>query len=252
MLIKEQKELISIWNDVYPVHNYHLDISQKASLQSICNFIINSAGNHAEFNNVSYDWMVGQNKSWVLSRFRVVMDYYPVYLDEVCLKTWVRKSETIFSYRDFILSVGSEKQVAKATTSWAIIDTQTRKPVKVDLVLGYFPHFDGEQVFENELDKIQQPEAQYETEIFKAHYSDLDVNRHVNSIKYIEWMLDSYPIEMYLEKSIQTIEMNYLQEALFGDELKVVSQKISENHFLHSLIRITDSREICRAYLIWK
>ena len=52
-----------------------------------------------------------------------------------------------------------------------------------------------------------------------AKYSDIDINGHVNSIRYIEHILDLFPIEMYRERRIRRFEMAYVAESYYGDEL---------------------------------
>lgn len=52
-----------------------------------------------------------------------------------------------------------------------------------------------------------------------AKYSDIDINGHVNSIRYIEHILDLFPMEMYREKRIRRFEMAYVTESHYGDEL---------------------------------
>lgn len=52
-----------------------------------------------------------------------------------------------------------------------------------------------------------------------AKYSDIDINGHVNSIRYIEHILDLFPMNMYKEKRIRRFEMAYVTESYYGDEL---------------------------------
>ena len=46
-----------------------------------------------------------------------------------------------------------------------------------------------------------------------AKYSDIDINGHVNSIRYIEHILDLFPIELYKTKRIRRFEMAYVAES---------------------------------------
>lgn len=55
-----------------------------------------------------------------------------------------------------------------------------------------------------------------------ARYSDIDINGHVNSIRYIEHILDLFPIELYKESRIRRFEMAYVAESYYGDELTFI------------------------------
>jgi acyl-ACP thioesterase len=80
------------------------------------------------------------------------------------------------------------------------------------------------------------------------------MNQHVNNAKYIEWILDSYPLEMNQTHNVTTFEINFLAETNYGEELCIHSepQKDSAPTFLHTMIRKEDGRELCRARVRWK
>ena len=50
--------------------------------------------------------------------------------------------------------------------------------------------------------KVSHPELVGECQV---KYSDIDLNGHVNSIKYIEHILDLFPMEMFREKRIRRL-----------------------------------------------
>ena len=72
----------------------------------------------------------------------------------------------------------------------------------------------------------QAPVAEYLTK-----YSDIDINGHVNSIKYIEHILDLFPMETFKEKSIRRFEMAYVAESYYGDTLSFYLEEKAENEF---------------------
>ena len=62
-------------------------------------------------------------------------------------------------------------------------------------------------------------------------YSDIDLNGHVNSIKYIEHILDLFPMEMFREKRIRRYEMAYVAESYYGDTLSFYREQTDENEY---------------------
>ena len=50
----------------------------------------------------------------------------------------------------------------------------------------------------------------------KVAYSDIDFNRHVNTMRYIEMMLDVLPIERFAEERPLRLDINFLKEARYG------------------------------------
>ena len=53
----------------------------------------------------------------------------------------------------------------------------------------------------------------------EMYYNDIDINGHVNSIKYMEHVLDLFPKDWYAGHVIRRFEMAYVAESYFGDVL---------------------------------
>ena len=70
----------------------------------------------------------------------------------------------------------------------------------------------------------------------------------------MEWILDSYPLEMHQNYRINTFQINYLAESSHGDEISVRTDPVEDfpHTFLHSVFRENDGRELCRARVSWK
>jgi acyl-ACP thioesterase len=98
---------------------------------------------------------------------------------------------------------------------------------------------------------VQQLNGGKELARFRVHFSDIDVNRHVNSTKYLEWIIDSHSQEHLETKEITSLEMSFLSEAMANDEVTVYSEE-SGGLELCSVRRSVDDKEICRARLEWR
>lgn len=83
-----------------------------------------------------------------------------------------------------------------------------------------------------------------------AKYSDIDINGHVNSIRYIEHILDLFPIEMYREKRIRRFEMAYVAESYYGDELTLFMDNAGEGVY-DVEVKKNGSEVVCRSKVIF-
>ena len=52
-------------------------------------------------------------------------------------------------------------------------------------------------------------------------YSDIDFNRHVNTMRYIEMMLDMLPVGMLTQEAPVRLDIHFLKECRFGQMLTV-------------------------------
>jgi acyl-ACP thioesterase len=90
------------------------------------------------------------------------------------------------------------------------------------------------------------------TRLVQVTYGDLDRNEHVNNVRYIDWILNGLPLDYLKTHELKEMEVNYLSEASYDDEILVSSEKKEASHFFHSLIRNRDNIELCRARTAWE
>ena len=67
----------------------------------------------------------------------------------------------------------------------------------------------------------------------KAVYSDLDINGHVNSIRYLEMLIDHFTAEQLRATPIRRVEMAYCLEAYCGDTLDIYHDLDPKNPSRH-------------------
>ena len=88
-----------------------------------------------------------------------------------------------------------------------------------------------------------------ETASLRAKYSDIDVNGHVNSIRYIEHILDLFPLEMYRTQRVRRFEMAYVAESYYDDTLSFYLE--GESGSYAAAIRKNGGETVCRAKIIF-
>jgi acyl-ACP thioesterase len=60
----------------------------------------------------------------------------------------------------------------------------------------------------------------------KVAYSDIDFNRHMNTMRYIDLVLDTMPIEELEGLQTLRMDMNFMKESLYGDMLLLRGEAI--------------------------
>lgn len=103
---------------------------------------------------------------------------------------------------------------------------------------------------ETDLNKVPELKNSEERVCFRVLFSDIDMNRHVSSAKYLQWITDSCPSDFLAEKCLRSVEISYLAEALLGDEVTICFEP-SEERELCSIGRAADGKELCRAKIRW-
>lgn len=241
-----------IWEEDFQIRSFQMDPKSKAHLTSICNFLQEGAGSHAEHAGFGFDDMMKRNQVWVLARLKVVVDRYPDWNEQIKLKTWSRGKVGIFYVRDFQIEDGQGAAIVKATSFWAAINIKTRRPEIVEGLEEGLHSVKDKMAIDEKLEKL--PTLSGPTLLRKRmiEYTDIDLIYHVNNVKYIEIIFNSFPKEILLNKNIQCIEINYLGEAKFGEEVLVNVDQTIENDFLVNVVKAADNKEVCRAKILWR
>lgn len=235
----------------FSISSFDLNPKGQARLTTMANFFQEMAYHHANQLGFGYDDMKEKQTFWVLSRMRIKIDQYPVWDDKVRVETWHRGMERIFGLRDFRVENTSGDLLGVASTAWLILDSQTRRPIRIiDEVLQNSRREDA--VFNEGLDKVVLPEKMMLFRRHKVLFSDLDIVGHVNNVKYMEWCIDAAITKDQTDREIHELEINFTHEALFGDEIEITGVLNSNTDSFFLARRGGDDKEIFRARLAWK
>lgn len=235
----------------FTIDAYLTDFRGKATLPMIGGFMLQAATKHAEERGFGYSAMTSQQRAWVLSRMAIEMFEYPKNDTIFVIKTWVANVNRLFTERYFAFEDTDGKELGFAKSIWASIDLSTRRPTNVLEMPGLTDYITQQNCPIEGLTKILPLKENYElaTE-FVVKYSDVDINKHLNSMKYIEHFVDVFDIEMFREKEIRRIEINYIAEGRYGSKLDIVKREESDGIFILEL-RDKDVN-VCSTRITWK
>lgn len=204
----------------FKVRTYECDTEGLATMPSICNYLQEAASIHAGelgFSKSDFD-LSGENISWVLTRLIVNMETYPRWGDEVIVETFPRGGRRIAAWRDFEIKDAAGTVLGVATSEWMIIDLTARKAVAIpQSVLSCKNDSVVPVLGANPFSKLRFPnECPNPVFSSRAQKSHIDLNGHVNNVRYIEWMLEPCP-----SSRPRKMEIVFHGEAFAGNEVNV-------------------------------
>jgi acyl-ACP thioesterase len=213
--------------------------------------MLNSAWNHVLETEFNYETLAEKGQFWALVKFFLKLSRCPAWNEKVDVSTWGKDIDRLYALRDFaILSQRGEK-LASATSSWLILHEGTYRPQKLNSLREHFPFQYGVHELDVKLGKIPPLDSGEETARFTVRFTDIDVNRHMNASKYMQWILDSYPFEVLAERELESCELNFIAEAKPDDKIAIFADSGSEMDRC-SVRRVSDGRELCRSELVWR
>lgn len=236
----------------YLIDAYLADFRGKATLPMIGGFMLQSATRHAEERGFGYNEMTGQQRAWVLSRMVIEMIEFPLNDNVFIINTWVADVNKLFTERYFSFENEKGEKLGYAKSLWASIDLTTRRPTNVQNLSELVAYIDKEQPCPIEgLNKIPLLKEDYDhAGSFDVKYSDVDINKHLNSMKYIEHFIDIFDIDMFKEKEIRRFQINYIAEAHYGTHIDFLKKEIEKDIFVIEMK--TNETTVCTSRITWK
>ncbi|MGP1624011.1 acyl-[acyl-carrier-protein] thioesterase [Bacteroides heparinolyticus] len=230
---------------------FHVDFTGRLTLGVLGNHLLNCAGFHATDRGFGIATLNEDNYTWVLSRLAIELDEMPYQYEEFSIQTWVENVYRLFTDRNFALIDKVGRKIGYARSVWAMISMNTRKPADLHALHGggIMDYICDEPCPIEKPSRIKITSTEPVTSLI-AKYSDIDINGHVNSIRYIEHILDLFPMEMYREKRIRRFEMAYVTESHYGDELNFFMDNAG-NDMYDIEVKKNGGEVVCRSKVIF-
>ena len=229
----------------------YLDVDRENRLtnKAIINFMQDVAGCHADSLGDGLNNKSETHTAWLLLNWKVRVFFRPKCEDKITIKTWARRMERCYSWREFEIYCGDNK-VAIATSKWVFVNCETEKIMRIPQELKDKYCENGEGVFEEEIvEKLKEPEGleiAYEETIGRTK---IDTNNHLNNLYYLDYAIESLPEEVYENNTFNNIEIMYKKEIKYKDKIKclykcennehIVVIKSEDLNTLHAIIKLS-------------
>lgn len=212
----------SIFN--YIVDPKLVDFTERISVSSMFDLILGAAGEDAHRRGFGIEFLAQNNCGWVLSRICFELDRLPKEYEQITLHTWINDYNRLSSTRNFALYDADGNEFGRAVSQWCMLDYSTRMPVDMSIMAaaheGHMVDAPSPCERPRRLASVDgEPIAQH-----KVVYSDIDFNRHMNTMRYIDLIFDSMPIEVPEKLEAWRMDVNFMREALYGDHLRLKSE----------------------------
>ena len=234
----------------YRVTHTDTDFSGKINVAALGHYVLDIAGMHAIEIKTSMDILNSQNLTWVVSgmHFDIIKEL-PAINSIIKITTKISEISRLSCKRDFYIEHNGEI-VAEISTEWLIINVKTRRPVFLTDVL---PHIANLITPESNVQKykhlrfaIEQPDQAHE---YTIRYSDIDINRHLYSIRYLELALNMVEIATFEHRRLVSADLNFMSEVLYNQTVKTIIKHDGDTDLVE--MQNSDSKPMFRAEFLW-
>lgn len=233
----------------YPINSNQVNAQQEMPVSMVAQCLIDAASRHAEKWHFGFRDLIKNNHAWVLARLAFEMNRYPKVDEVLTVETWVEGVNKHFSSRNFRMLDQNLNVIGYGRSIWSVIDFASRE--SVDLA-GY--ETIGKLVQElpcpierpgrinNVKDEMPRP--------YRVQVSDLDINRHMTSARYIDHLLDLFSLEQFDNNRVARFEVQFLNEALYGENVLLMKEPTDNNQYILEM-RNENGTTLCKCKTVF-
>ena len=220
--------------------SFHCDFKHKLQMGHLGNYMLNAADFHSTDRGFGMRYLNTVGKTWVLSRLCIEMEEMPVQYSHFFIETWVESAMRYFTKRNFrVEDKETGRSLGYGRSVWALIDLDSRQPTDLLAIHdGDIMNWVGD---EKECPiatpgRVKMSNDARLVRTIDTNYSDVDINGHINSVKYIEHVLDLFPLDFHASHHLKRFDIAYVAESHYGDKLNFYIEDMGEEE---KAVRIT-------------
>ena len=179
---------------------------------------------------------------WMLARLWYRLERPLRWGEELTIHTWHRGGKGASMYRDFDLYVDGVP-IGEAVSVWVLVQVQDRKMLRLSQIPELEGTEGGERNKDVQLSRLKLPEGMSLAEHRLMHYSDTDINGHVNNNRYADFACDAIRADL-LEKNtfVASMQLGYHAECRPGEVIDLFVVRGEQTCFVHGIDETGKSR----------
>lgn len=212
----------TVYANSYTVSPAQCTPQLRLSVQRLVQHLIETATDHAALLRFGSDDLGALGLSWVLGRVSLVMQRMPAIHEAFCIRTWVVSVNRHFTERAFAVITPDGHTLGHARTIWSAIHTDTRAAADLTAIgpiaacsLPQLP------LPVDPMPRMAVPSAPDTSYDYLCRVTDLDFNRHMTTMRYVELMIGLLTLPELDAHTVQRLDLVLAREILYGQTVTV-------------------------------
>ena len=151
----------------------------------------------------------------------VEMKRYPRVDEWYTLTTWIEDYNRHFSQRNIEVATSDGEVLGYVRTIWVVINLKTRESVDISK-LSYIANNVTFHPCPIEPQSRLRPFVPTRTTSYRFAYCDIDFNGHVNTLRYLEHLMNQFSMQHYNDNFIHRMEIAFVKEAYYDSEAQIL------------------------------
>lgn len=238
----------------FRVRSYEVDYQGETNISTICDYFQEAAGLHAQKLQFDISDLQKKGLTWVLYKMQVKIHSFPKRWEDIKVITWPSAGDGIRAYRDYQLFNDNDELLAVGLSQWMVLDIKKKRPVKIPDELMSYRFRTDDHVLELHKESLKKIGKEQSESITTASINDLDMNRHVNNVRYVDWITGYNLTGSKNGKKCRELIIQYASETKAGDKIYLANETNEQfvNQIYYSLFKNDGKKVIANALTIWE
>jgi len=224
----------------------------RLTCQNILNYFQDIGSDHAGELGISALDLIKYNMAWVIYELQLRIVDYPKWDTPLILSTWRYPYRKLYEIRAFEGKNHNDQVLFYGKCAWVMINLDTKQPVRLnkhlpESLLNNYTEID------HTFDSIIRPEKHEYISDYVVRMHHLDFNQHVNNTIYLQWSLESVPVDIQTELLPFQVDIRFTSDSHLGDHIKCFSQQVDQSPtYIHQIMNMEKNTELTRVQTKWK
>ena len=222
--------------------------------KALMTFLEDTGGIHSSLAGTGVLQIEKTHLSWVALHWILHVYNRPRYGDTIRVKTWSvdrsgAKDELLYADRDFEVYDKNNNVIARATSRWAMVNSETLKITKLFPEIMNPYKAEKQRTWNNiEFPKLKEPDRVDSISTYTIDKRLIDFNNHVHNTDYLD-LVDFAVPDNVDSQLLNNVEIMYRKQIKLADNVKLKYSNINNEHIisitseddkiLHSVIQLS-------------
>ena len=174
---------------------------------------------HCEHLGLGGSVLSKENACWISARSEVRMLRYPRLGERIILETIPNGSHLWFFPRYCFFRDEAGETLGYSSTDWAIMDVRERKLLPPSRFSFRLPDNSDQEFPMGHPGPVEAVDGQETIVLRMPRYSDLDINGHVNNVRYVDWACDALGVDVLRDYCLETVRISFGTEIRADQEI---------------------------------
>jgi acyl-ACP thioesterase len=176
----------------------------------------------------------------------------PLWSENIRVEVWISELSPIKVFVDFTMKDDKNVVFAKGTSTWLLVDVQTRKPYPCHNLENLVKLHDEHDAIRHTKIRMEKGTTELNTISHNVSPVEIDFNGHTNNQNYVRLVVSLVPSHFIESHNLVDFHIKYAQETFLGDKLIATLQEYGETCLSCDIRKATDQSLVCEISSHWE